>query len=167
MAYFIETKGELNLKEIGRICLDSLRDVFNDQKRSFSPVYLSPQYTGSLEDNDFYLIGRFNSNFDKLGIPRNVGSVFARRPDSVHRTKNKKLKFLLQANDVLPDWHVYFEGVHLDENTERELGVELSWVHNVKEVWHYWGNERNIELEAMKWLNGLPNFSRRLPNLRA
>ncbi|MDP1695558.1 MAG: hypothetical protein Q8L29_01440 [archaeon] len=159
MAYFIETKGNLDLSEVGRVCLNGLGEFSDRFRKKFEAVYLLPQLTGYKYDGKFYTIGMFKSKFDESGVPHTLGSVSAHRLDSIHLdVKNKRLKDLMHAKDVLPDWNVYFEGARLNESMARELGVKLAKIPNVKEVWHYWGSRRNVEIEPLRRFSLLSNI---------
>lgn len=159
MTYFIETEGKIDLGEVGRVCLNGLGEFF-DSKERFEAVYLSPQLTGHIYDGEFYSIGGFKSRFDESGIPGTIGSVSAHRIDSIHLdVKNKRLQNLMYNKDVLPDWKIVFSGVRLDEKRGLELGVKLSKLPNVKEVWHYWGSKRNVEIVPLRRFSLSSNLS--------
>jgi len=151
MGFLIEMqgKGELGLSRVGEICLDGLAREYSNRDKKFNVLRQAPFRTGSAETYDCYCLGKFETGFEGC-VPTEILEVLAYRPESVQRIKNKKLRHLVGANMILPDWRIIVgnDNGALSRGVGSEVAGALVELQNIREIWHYWFDSRgNVDLE--------------------
>lgn len=153
MGFLIETSGSLDLKAVREVCLDEVSKDYNGRGQRCEVIRDGPIYMGDSENYDCYSLGMVKFDFEG-GVPKRIKNLNAYRVKSVQGLRKNELRFLAKSMGVLPNWVINLEEF-LPERVE-EAGSRLNRLDNVKEVWHYWNDNRGrLDLAPMSWLDGV------------
>ena len=150
MPFILETRGEVDISELGGAALKGFADVYRELGGKFRMVRLEPPPSANTDGVDSHQLCNFESGFDEKGIPHDIGSIYAYEVRGcVECFKNADLESLLRKSGVSPDWVIRLTGGALPDGKEYDVGVKIARVTNVVKVWHYWVSEGKVGLKRV------------------